>query len=275
MIAPSDEGRCAVSEALLCNQIFTGLTQVNLGKLAEGVRTLREGSSTSEKNNDLFWLGRFPNCVGWVYHEALDFERALAINEEAMTIARQTGFLEGEANSAVNVGLASIELGELERARTSFLQAEEIFGRDDWFKWRYRLRLDNGWSDLYARLGDLAQARSHASNCQKSAQSTGSRKHLALAHRQLGRIALLENNVADAEKHLNKAIDLTSDLQAPLAAWRSYLSAAELYDATHRSDQAATSRATALQILKNLAENADEETSAAILQSKTVRDLGG
>ena len=261
--------------SLLCSHFFTGLSQVNLGKLAEGVRTLREGSSTSEKNNDLFWLGRFPNCLGWAYHEALDFERALPINEEAITLARQTGFLEGEANSAVNVGLASIELGDLEQARTCFLQAEDIFTRDDWYRWRYRLRLENGWSDLYVRLGDLAQARSHASNCQKSAQRTGARKHLALAHRQLGRIALLESNIADAEKHLNKAIDLTSDLQAPLAAWRSYLSAADLYDATHRSDQAATSRATALQILKNLAESADEGMGAAILQSKTVRDLGG
>jgi len=261
--------------ALVINYFFTGLSEANFGKLGDGLRTLQQGSSTAEKNNDLFWLGRFPNCVGWIYHEALDFERALAANNEAITIARQTGFLEGEANSQVNVGLAAIELGDFEQAREFFLQAEDVFARDDWYKWRYRLRLENGWSDLYIGLGDLAEARTHATSCQKSAEDTGSRKHLALAHRQLGRIALLEDHVAEAERHLDTAVDLTRDLQSPLAAWRCYLSLGDLYAATHRPDEAAVSRATALQVLRNLADNADVDARASILQSEAVRDLGG
>ncbi len=261
--------------ALVMHYLFRGLTEANFGNLADGLRTLREGSSTAEKNNDLFWLGRFPNCVGWIYHEALDFERALAANNEAITIARQTGFLEGEANSQVNVGLAALELGDFERARQSFLQVEDVFARDDWYKWRYRLRLENGWSDLYIRLGDLAEARAHATSWQKSAENTGSRKHLALAHRQLGRVALLEDHVAAAEKHLRIAVDLTRDLQAPLAAWRCNLSLGDLFAATHRPDEAAVSRATALQLLRNLADNADSDTRTALLKSKTVRDLDG
>jgi hypothetical protein len=83
----------------------------------------------------------------------------------------------------------------------------------------------------------------------------------------------MEDSVADAEKHLTAAIDLTRDLQAPLAAWRIYQSLGELYDATRRRDQARTSFATALQILKFLAENAEERSKISILESETAREL--
>jgi tetratricopeptide (TPR) repeat protein len=258
---------------MMISYFNTGLSQANHGDLDDAIRTLEHGRRLSEKNNDLFWLGRYPNCVAWVYHEAFDFPVALEKNTEAAVIARQTGFLEGAANSIINVGLARTDLGDLERAREAFLETEEVFKQDDWFKWRYRLRLEMGWSELHLRLGDLAQARAHADACRAQAQKSGARKHLALALRQLARVALKEDRVADAEKHLTAAVEQTRDLQAPLAAWRIYASLGELYQATHRAEQARTSYGTALQLLKFLAERAPDALGRSILESEQVRRL--
>ena len=153
------------------------------------------------------------------------------------------------------------------------MKTEEVFKQDDWFKWRYRMRLEMGWSELFLRQGDLAQALAHAESCRKLAQGSGARKHLALALRQLARIALKEDRVADAERHLNAAVEQTSDLQAPLAAWRIYVSLGDLYRVTRRADQARTSYGTALQLLRFLAERAPEALGRSILGSEQVRGL--
>ncbi len=52
--------------------------------------------------------------------------------------------------------------------------------------------------------------------------------HQVLAHRQLARIALKEDRVDEAEKQINAAIEQAADLQAPLAAWRTYATLGEL-----------------------------------------------
>ena len=259
--------------SMMVTYFHAGLSQANHGNLAEAIRTLEHGRQLSEKNNDIFWLGRYPNCVAWVHHEALDFPASLDKNKEAVVVARQTGFLEGEANSIINVGLARTELEDYAGAREAFLRTEEVFKQDDWFKWRYRMRLEMGWSELFLRQGDLAQARTHAEACRRLAQGSGARKHLALALRQLGRIALKEDRVAEAETHLNAAAEQTRDLQAPLAAWRIYATMGELYAATRRADQARTSFGTALQLLNFLAERSPEDLGRSILGSEQVRAL--
>ncbi len=259
--------------SMMVTYFHAGLSQANHGNLAEAIRTLEHGRQLSEKNNDLFWLGRYPNCVAWVRHEALDFPASLDMNKEAAVVARQTGFLEGEANSIINVGLARTELEDYAGAREAFLQTEEVFKQDDWFKWRYRMRLEMGWSELFLRQGDLAQARAHAESCRRLAQGSGARKHLALSLRQLGRIALKEDRVAEAETHLNAAAEQTRDLQAPLAAWRIYATMGDLYAVTRREDQARTSFRTALQLLNFLAERSPEALGRSILGSQQVRAL--
>jgi tetratricopeptide (TPR) repeat protein len=259
--------------SILVSLFNTGLSHANAGHLSEAQRVLENGRRMSERNNDLFWLGRYPNCVAWLHHEGFEFPRALDLNTEAAVIARQTGFLEGEANSIINVGLARTELGDYAAAREAFEKTEEVFKQDDWFKWRYRLRLEMGWSELCYRQDDLPGARRHAETVRRGAQSSGARKHLALALRQLGRIALRQEQVAEAEGHLKGAVETTADLQAPLAAWRAHASLGDLYRATHRADRARTAYGTALQLLRDLAENAPGTLRVSILESRQVRGL--
>ena len=102
--------------------------------------------------------------------------------EEGRDVARSTGFLEPEANSEINIGLAALELGDPGLARDSFNRAEDIFARDDWYRWRYRQRLELGWAGYYASRSDWDRARDHAEKAAELAINSSRGKHLALAY---------------------------------------------------------------------------------------------
>ena len=255
-------------------RFFLGLTQANCGFLAKGLATLEQGLREAERSHDTFWLGRFPNCRAWIYHEAFEFERALELNREGAVIAQETGFTEPEANAKINVGLAALELGDSDLARRSFTEVDRLFKGDDWFKWRYRLRLDLGWSALGLARGDLAAARRYAESCLQNASHAGSKKYLAQSHAQLGRVALAAGDLETAERELETACDLVADLSAPLAAWKIQSALADFYDAAGRSDDARTWRVSALQILRFLAIHAPEPLREGILAGPAARRLG-
>jgi tetratricopeptide (TPR) repeat protein len=70
-------------------------------------------------------------------------EAALQLDRDGVRIAREMGDDEAEANSHVNLGRDYWELGEPARAHEHLNEAERIFDRDDWDRWRYKLRLEN------------------------------------------------------------------------------------------------------------------------------------
>ena len=259
--------------SFLMSRFFLGLTQANSGFLAKGLATLEQGLREAERNHDAFWLGRFPNCRAWIYHEAFEFERALELNREGAVIAQETGFTEPEANAKINVGLAALELGDNDLARRSFVEVDRLFKADDWFKWRYRLRLDLGWSALELARGDLAAARRHAESCLGNATGAQSKKYIAQARAQLGRIALGAGDLAAAERELLAAARLVGDLSAPLATWKIQSALADFYEAAGRADDARTWRVSALQILRFLALHAPDDVRDRMLASEAARRL--
>jgi hypothetical protein len=90
----------------------------------------------------------------------------------------------------------------------------------------------------------------------------------------LGRIALTEDNIADAERHLTAAVDHTKDLQAPVMAWRIYSALGDLCRVTHRDDEASDNYGAAHQLLLLMAEQAPKTMGRSILESKEARTLG-
>jgi len=259
--------------SFLMSRFFLGLTQVNRGYAAEGMASLEQGLREAEQSHDTFWLGRFPNCRAWVYHEAFDYERALELNREGAIIAQETGFTEPEANAKINVGLLALKLEDKDLARRSFTEVDRLFAGDDWFKWRYRLRLELGWSELGLMEGNLEEARRRAEACRVAAAAAPCRKYMAQAHAQLGRIAMAADELGAAERHLRQATDLVADLTAPLIVWKIQSAMADFYQATRRYDDARTWRVSALQILRFLALHAPEKLQDRMLASAEVRRL--
>ena len=102
---------------------------------------LREGIRLAELNGERFWLSRFPNTLGWIRREAQDFEAALRLDSENVSLAREMEIPEAEANSLVNLGHDYLSLGEADRAFGHFQEAAAIYEQDVWFRWRYETRL--------------------------------------------------------------------------------------------------------------------------------------
>ena len=62
---------------LLESYFVLGITRGNQGRMSEALETFSEGIEMSRRYEDQFWGPRMPNCVGWIYRELQDFERAM------------------------------------------------------------------------------------------------------------------------------------------------------------------------------------------------------
>ena len=61
---------------LTASFFFQGLVRGNQGRISEALAVLDEGVAMAQRNGDTFWWPRLPNCIGWIYRELQDFDRA-------------------------------------------------------------------------------------------------------------------------------------------------------------------------------------------------------
>jgi len=58
--------------------------------MSEALKTLNEAVEMARRNGDRFWVSRLPNCIGWIYRELQDFQRALGTTSEELRSLRRT-----------------------------------------------------------------------------------------------------------------------------------------------------------------------------------------
>jgi len=64
--------------------------------MSEALKTLNEAVEMARRNGDRFWVSRLPNCIGWIYRELQDFQRALEHDQRGVEIAQEDHVLEAE-----------------------------------------------------------------------------------------------------------------------------------------------------------------------------------
>jgi tetratricopeptide (TPR) repeat protein len=181
---------------------------------------------------------------------------------------------EAEANSHVNLGRDYLELGEPARAHDHLEEAARIFDRDDWYRWRYKLRLENERASYWIARGDLKQATSHATAALESGKKTLSRKHWAWAHKLLGDIALLEDRAPDARHEYEQALSILQGHACQIIEWKILLAASEAARRLHAASSAGDLRARARRVVQSLAESVTEpRLRERFLGSKAIRDI--
>ena len=107
-----------------------GMALGNEGRLSEALSTLQEGMHLAERNDERFWLPRFPNTLGWVHRELQDLENALRLDMEGAQLAREMGVAEAEANSRINLAQDYLTLDESARAFEQLHETQQILDRD-------------------------------------------------------------------------------------------------------------------------------------------------
>lgn len=213
----------------------------NRGRYEEALGTLRESLRLAEEAGDRYWLPRLPNTIGWIYSELGDLEQAEEWNRRSIAVARETGWLEAEANARVNLGSDALRLGNHSRAREEFELAASIIDRDNWFTWRYRMRLLIGLGELALLDGAPEQALDFARRALSIAEPTGSRKHAGRAWLLKSR-SMLAAGAAPAEilPPLERARSLAIGVEHPPLLWASGAELVRLHSRLgHEADAAA------------------------------------
>ena len=259
---------------MLLSLFVLGLTRGNLGRISEALATLNEGINMAQRNGDRFWYPRLPNCIGWIHRELQDFNHALQYDQQGLQVGREHHVLEAEANSLINLGIDYDHTGQSNETLSTFREAESIFERDAWFRWRYNIRLQAGTCEHWLTRRDLDQANEYAGKLLDIATHYQARKYIAVAHKLIAEIAIARGDSSTAEKELHAALDLLGQHTAPLVAWKTYAVLGRLHSSHGDKSSASDAFARAGAIINSIAANtSDEALRQEFLNSTAVREV--
>jgi tetratricopeptide (TPR) repeat protein len=194
----------------------------NQGRYDEALATLREALRLAEEAGDRYFLPRLLNTAGWVYSDLGDLRQAEDWNRRSIAAARETGWLEAEANARVNLGADALRRGDAAAAREELAQAAALVDRDGWFTWRYRLRLLVGLGELSLLEGNPDQALAFARDALVRAEATTSRKHAGRAWLLIGQATLAAGGPGEeALRQVERAHALARATGNPPLLWAS------------------------------------------------------
>jgi tetratricopeptide (TPR) repeat protein len=211
---------------LLFSCFLRGLSLTGKGEYDEALASFTEGLSLAERVGDEAIHHRLLNCLGWLYAELGDLDRAEQLNATSARIGRRRGDPGTQPNAELNLAEIFIARGELDHAQDQY-DAVFRYWKDPsgshWMRFRYSIRMFAGMGELALARGDMALAQSHAAQCLEMAGRTGSRKHLVKGWRLMADIASAERRAADAEGGYRKAVELAHALGNPVQAWKADL----------------------------------------------------
>ncbi|MFN2531522.1 MAG: protein kinase [Pyrinomonadaceae bacterium] len=259
---------------LLTALFFIGLSKGNQGYMSEAIETLKSGIEMAGRNGDLFWFPRMPNCIGWIHRELQDFESAAKYDNEGLEVARKYHVLEAEANSLINIGIDHTWKGHSEETMHAFQETRDIFERDAWFRWRYKLRLEAGTAEHWLAQSEFEKATHHALSLLEQAQHYKARKYIAVSHKILGRIAMMQKDDAESEKQFNAALEVLNEYPVNVESWKinSLLGTLRLEAGRTEAAQAAFARAAEV-VYSIAAYTTDERQREIFLNSEAVKKV--
>ncbi len=266
--------RAGMSFHILGNLFSQGMSWGNRGQLTKANKMFHEARKLAELNGDRYWLPRLPNSIGWLHRELQDWDEALRLDAENVPLAQELDMAEGEANAHVNLAHDYLTLGESDRAYEHLLKAEQLHQQDVWFRWRYNIRLQSEFAHYWMTKGDLQQSRQHAQQCLEQAQRTRSNKYVAWAHKLLGDLAALDDEIPAAQQQFEAALETLSRYPCPTIEWKILRDAARLADQCHDSDRRDEYLGRARAVIDSLAASVEDDRLRRIfLRSEAVRKL--
>jgi tetratricopeptide (TPR) repeat protein len=257
---------------LLATVFFGGLIKGNQGRISEAVATLTEGTAIARRNGDRFFSPRLPNCLGWIHRELHDLDGALKYDRESLESGRQHNVLEAQANSLINLACDYTQTGAATQVAAVFVEVEDIFARDEWFRWRYNMRHQASEAAHWLKVGDLDQAATFADRLLDMAMRFGAWKYVASAHNLKGGIARRRNEPAQAVAHLRTAAEHLRAHPAPLVGWKTHAALGRVLQASGDGEGAARAFAESAALVRKIAEGVHEPDLRGIfLASEPVR----
>lgn len=232
-----------------------GLSPTGRGDYDQGLSVFKEGLALAEKLGEEFFRDRFLNCLGWVYVECGDLDRAIEFNERGLSVSRERGDPETIANCELNLGDAYRITGDLGLSGEYFESTHGLVRKpatSDWMKWRYSQHLFAGKGDASLAADNPAKAEDFCNQCLELATRTGSKKYLVRGWRLKGEIAVARLQWEEAEEAMRKALEFAKRVGNPTQLWKTYLALGQLYCGTGRVKPSRASFAAAHKVIDGI-----------------------
>jgi len=262
------------SFTLMYSLFFLGLSQGNLGKMSAALKTLQSALETASRNGDRFWFPRLPNCVGWIYREIGDLKSALKHDESGVQIARLHSVLEAEANSLINIGIDKTGMGINHGAiDETFRSVDDIFHRDAWFRWRYRMRHLAARAEHCLVEQQLESALGYANQLWDEACHNDCGKYMAVARKLLAEVAGRSGDFERSHQELLAAREILQTRPVPVVAWKIYSALGRVLMKLGQDSAGRESFRAAAEIVDSIAANIDDEALRNTFRGSTEASL--
>lgn len=214
--------------------------------------------------------------LAWMHVEAMDFEGACKLCDDVDdSVFRETQFAIFFKRAVL--AKAFVGMNDLVRAREQFEDIRRCM-EDDGIPIDFTIatQLYHCLGEYCLKIGDMAQARKWAKQLHDYVAPAPDHNHLAQAYGLFARIAFASGDPAEALVHLSRALGIVDNADFPLASWRIYYAAAEIYAKCGEADKAATYRIRFVDVMRRLARNFEPDdqlhkTLTTTLKTRTAR----
>ncbi|MBR1282740.1 AAA family ATPase [Bradyrhizobium sp. AUGA SZCCT0177] len=197
--------------------------------------------------------------LAWMHAEAMDFDGARALCESVDDRILNRNQFAYFIHRAV-LAKAFVGLGDLGQASKQFDDVQHRLEEDGVpLDFTIFTQLYYCLGEYCLRIAELNKARSWAVQLRDYAAPAPDRNHLALAHGLLARIAFAAGDWEEARDHLSRALPIVDDADFPLAAWRVYSAATEIYMSMGETEEAIKYQNRFSTVLRTLAKNFDAD----------------
>ncbi len=265
---------CRDGFQLLESLFFRGLVLGNQGRMSESLAVLNEAIGMAQRNGDAFWWPRLPNCIGWIYRELQDVDRAADYDQQGLDVGREHAVLEAQANSLINLGVDHTHAGRHGYVLPVFREVEDIFARDAWFRWRYNIRLQAGFAEHWLKEGDMDKAEEFAHRLRETASEHEAWKYVSLADSLLARSAIARGNLAEGVTSMEAALAQLRASPCPIVTWKIESALGHAHRDLGDTDLATAALERATIIIREIAEHVDDKgLQETFLNSAAVRNV--
>jgi CHAT domain-containing protein/tetratricopeptide (TPR) repeat protein len=198
-------GLAAQARAAAFNQ---GMIQLALGDANGALRTLKRVTGEAEQAGDRRTLDNAAVALGNLHRYRREWDEALRWYESVSDASDQLA-----VRAVLGRGRVALERGEYDRAAELLASAVELAGDSMGLLGTYAQVFQ---ADAAARAGRVAAARGLLEEAIAASAADESRDTEWAAHWTLGRLELREGNVAAAEGHLARAVEVLDAQSAPL-----------------------------------------------------------
>jgi class 3 adenylate cyclase/tetratricopeptide (TPR) repeat protein len=258
---------------LLYGHFISGVALTGKGDYDEAFTTLEEGLALSEKVGDEVMRHRMLNCLGWVYMELGDLDRALDFNRRGAEGARKRGDPETIANPEINLGDIFLAKGDLALAQEILEEVHRLVkdpATSEWMKWRYSTHLFASLGDLWVARGDPDKAREFADQCLEIATRTNARKNLVKGWRLKGEIARVRRQWDEAEQALRQALTLAQAIDNPTQLWKTHVALGHLHAEVKKTETARQAYQAARAVIDGIKARVENPVLRASLESASL-----